>query len=475
MPHSSGGGSHGGGSHGGSHGGSSNHISHHYFPGARRFRRHYTDGRADEYIYASRMPAKTTKSSVVLICIIAAFFLFCGTFGIVGDMPRKLKTKYKDAPRVYDEYELIADDKSLEKVMNDFCDVTGICPVIITTYDELWNREWTDGNTTYAYADLEAYTYDMYVKSFSDEQHFVIVYSVPMDQAIMLYNGEKFVPDYQWEACQGDETDPIITDSFFRRFANNVQDKLEAGEDPGEAFEFAFKKATAEAESNLNPSAAVWLLRLAGSLVPMLIVCGIFVPIIIMTVKNYKKDKNSSYEEVPVDYEAASAGTPPVSGMGISGFSSSSDGSHHEAHYDFAKGGFKLSSVISIVVLVPFFLTGLGTMIGGFVMLKNGIDSQGGYFMIGFGAIWTALVVVMFCTIFKNLAKLRKKENEPENISYPTSEYPQPVMPGQDPVNGTPAQPVNNTEFDPQFFSSSSSNYEQDDEDYKRMKRQGFE
>ena len=46
MPHSGGGGSHGGGSHGGSHGGGSSHrTSHTYFPGARRYRRHYNDGR----------------------------------------------------------------------------------------------------------------------------------------------------------------------------------------------------------------------------------------------------------------------------------------------------------------------------------------------------------------------------------------------------------------------------------------------
>ena len=31
------------------------------------------------------------------------------------------------------------------------------------------------------------------------------------------------------------------------------------------------------------------------------------------------------------------------------------------------------------------------------------------------------------------------------------------------------------TEFDPVFFNDSKSNIEDDDEDYKRMKRQGFE
>jgi len=30
-------------------------------------------------------------------------------------------------------------------------------------------------------------------------------------------------------------------------------------------------------------------------------------------------------------------------------------------------------------------------------------------------------------------------------------------------------------EFDPQFFGSAKSDYESDDEDYRRMKRKGFE
>ena len=117
MPHSSGGGSHGGGSHGGSHG-SSNHISRSYFPGSRRYRRHYSDGRLDEYIYASRKPTKTTLSSVIIVIVMAAFFLFAGTFGIAGEIPKKLRVKYKDAPVVIDEIEMIEDDRELVRVLN---------------------------------------------------------------------------------------------------------------------------------------------------------------------------------------------------------------------------------------------------------------------------------------------------------------------------------------------------------------------
>ena len=67
MPHSSGGGSHGGGSHGGSHGrGSGNHVSHHYFPGARRYRRH-RHGYDDEYVDARSKPQKVGIFTVILV------------------------------------------------------------------------------------------------------------------------------------------------------------------------------------------------------------------------------------------------------------------------------------------------------------------------------------------------------------------------------------------------------------------------
>lgn len=472
MPHSSGGGSHGGGSHGGSHG-SSNHVSRSYFPGSRRYRRHYSDGRPDEYVYATRKPSKTTLSSVIIVGVMAAFFMFAGTFGILGDVPRKLKTEYMDSPKVYDEFDLIANDDALEEVIDEYCDVTGICPVIITTYDEIWNSK---------YSDLESYAFDQYVDNYKDEQHFVIVYSIPMEQAIELYNGEDFVPDYQWEAIQGDETDPIITESYFKKFADRVQDKLEDGEDPGEAFDFAFMKATSEAESRINPTGPSYYLHLAGSCIPMLIILAIFVPMMILMIKQYKKDKNSEYEQVPLsdDDAAAASEVSRVEGISIGGFSTTytrtSNGTESTVKYDPEKGGSKLTMVISLVILIPFFIMGLVILFTGISMLSTGADSKTmSFFMIGFAVIWLLGVMSVLGTMLRKVSKLRKKENEPVNISYPTSEYAEPVMPGQEPAVTTPSDKVNNAEFDPQFFQSSNSTIEDDDEDYKRMKRQGFE
>ena len=469
MPHSSGGGSHGGGSHGGSHGssGSSNRISHTYFPGARRFRRHYTDGRPDEYIYATSKPAGASLSAIIFVGIFGAIFCSIMFFSYLSDMPGKLKTKYKDAPCVYDEIDIIADDEALEKALNDYCDVTGICPVIYTTYDETWAG---GGYSMITYEDLESYAFDMYVDHFSDEQHFVIVYSLPMEQAMLIYEGNDFVPDYQWEAIQGDETDPIITESYFRRFADRVQDELEAGKDPGEAFEFAFKKATSDAESVLNPAGPSRILKMITSLIPVLIVAGIFVPVMIGLIKNYKKEKNSVLEEVPLDNGVIGSG---LNTGAYSGTYSASGTTQNEVGINANKVGSKVSSIISLIMLIPFFISGIIILFSAIATVSGG--DAGGYIMLGFSVFWLLIVFAILGSTLKKLAAIRKEENKPENVSYPTSEYPQPVMPGQNPVNSNPVQSMNNTEFDPQFFSSPSSNYEQDDEDYRRMKRQGYE
>ena len=479
MPHSSGGGSHGGGSHGGgSHGGSSgNRISNHYFYGSRCFRRHYTDGRReDEYVYATRTPSRTSLGGTIVICIMAVFFLFMSVISVGEDLPHKLKPEYSDRPAVHDEYGLIENTDELTATLKEYCDVTGICPVIYTAFDEDW---------VYEYASLEDYTYDLYVREYSDEQHFVIVYSIPVSQAVDVLNGKLDVPDYSWEAVQGDETDPIITMTLFRVFADRVQDKLESGEGPGEAFNYAFVRATDDCGSVIKPGGISWLLKLGSSLMPILVIAGIFVPLIIFSIKNYLKYRHAVYEEVPIDHDPESGANyvnvqVPSDGQGISmgAYAGSSAGTgdkgyHASASVEFQKTGTMVASIISFVVMIPFFLAGVGMIIGSVVMISRGIGDGFGYYLLGFGVLWNIILVSVCLSLFKNLRKIKKKEDEPEQVSYPTSEYPQPVYSQPETQNQTQTQ--SQPEFDQQFFSQQKSNYEDDDEDYKRMKRKGFE
>jgi hypothetical protein len=78
--------------------------------------------------------------------------------------------------------------------------------------------------------------------------------------------------------------------------------------------------------------------------------------------------------------------------------------------------------------------------------------------------------VFIFITQIINISKARKREAEQSSD-----------VPVSNPVSKTPAPPVMSSqpeikqEFDPQFFQPAKSSIEEDDEDYKRMKRQGFE
>ena len=130
-------------------------------------------------------------------------------------------------------------------------------------------------------------------------------------------------------------------------------------------------------------------------------------------------------------------------------------------------------------------------IIAGSVILSQG-ERSGGMIMLGFGIFWTAIVVFMLIRIITGLAKRRSQaETTPLTAEYPKAEYPKAEYPKNEypkadypdidswkPEDGqsSPFVPLKEQpEFDPQFFNTSNSNIEDDDDDYKRMKRKGFE
>lgn len=481
MPHSSGGGSHGGGSHGGgSHGGGSrSRVSDHYFYGARRYRRHHRHGGHDEYVYSSSRPQKTSLSSVILIAVIGAVFLGAVGLGTRSEVPHKLNGLY-DSPEVYDDADLIADDDALKETIKDYYVLTGICPVIYTVYDEDWS--YTNPELTEVYEDLETYAYCRYVDNFRDEKHFVIVYSIPERDAGRLSSGEITVPDFKWEACQGDDTDPILTEGMFRRFANLVQDDLENGSDPGDAFITGFRFAISDAESKLNPASPQRILGAVRSLLPMLFVAGLIVPMLVITVRQYLRDRDVDYEEVPLDSSDVTPGTGG-SGIQVSGYAGNSAG-YHRSFSESTSNLTKAGSIFGLVFLIPFVVTGL-IFIGAGIFSLAKMDTEVGIFILFFGIIWTLMSGGMLVAMLTGLAKVRKNaEAAPITAEYPKSEYPKAEYPdvsrqntSEDPVSAfVPSQDA------PSPFVAlreqtgyGKSDIEEDDEDYRRMKRQGYE
>ena len=463
MPHSSGGGSHGGGFHGGgSHGGSSGpRISHTYFPGARRYRRHIISTGRDEYVYSTSMPQKQGIGPLVIVGIMAAVFMGALFPAVTTSVPTKLKAHYLDKPAVYDDIDVIKDDDALIKVLDEYQELTGICPVIYTTYNEKWDRNY----------DLEAYTFEKYTDNFKDEEHWVFVFSIPESEKECYSADKPYVPHYSWEAVQGDDTDPFVSESMFRHFGIKVQNELEKGSDPGVAFTDAFKYAISAAESKLKPGSPARLANIISTVAPFLFIGGFFVFIIVLLVKNYKKEKDCVYDEVPLDVDPQ----PVVQ-----------NGTYRSVNYNLGDSKTpKAAKVMSIIFLVPFIASGIGMLVFGIGMLINNIDKSAGTFVTIFGTAWLLISVVTLFSLIRTMTKASNantvdelKESKPVNAGFETETYAattkSPFVPSSMPEQAPSAQPAQ-TEFDPVFFNSSKSDYETDDEDYKRMKRQGFE
>ncbi len=190
MPHGSGGGSHSGGSHssshssshGGSHGGSHGpRMSRKPFPHCRRFR-YYDRYGMSHYMYSEAPPQPQSLLSLIITLFFFAPFVIAGAalvFFTIGSMlpPKPLTQDYisngiyiEDNAYVLDDNVLSDDMTELNESLRKFKELTGIEPHIITVYDSDWENH---------YNSLENYAYDLYVNRFSDEKHFLIVYSEP--------------------------------------------------------------------------------------------------------------------------------------------------------------------------------------------------------------------------------------------------------------------------------------------------------
>jgi len=437
MPHSSGGGSHGGGSHGGSHGSSHNHISNHYFPRAKRYLRHNRLTGVDDYIYSESMPQKTSISSIIMIAVVAVIFL--GTFGFASfkNFPRKLPAHYMDVPEVHDDINVIEAKDQLEDILKQYQEKTGICTHIYTVYHEKWIN---------TYSDPSDYCMNVYTGNFHDEEHFVIIFSIPFKDAECYDNSNRdkhYVPDFVWEAVQGDDTDPILTEEMFTTFRKMLQKELEGYVNPGDAFTHAFQFAMRDADSKLDGGAFTFLIQILKNGFPFILIIGFFALFLVLMIKQYNKDKNIEYTQVPLDEKDRSSQSGPADQI------ASATGTEKPT---------KALKVLYAVIMIPFLFVGFGMIMAGITSV-NDSNGENRIFFILFGAAWT---IILFSTIVKAFfMKGKNKDTDPITAGYPKTESPKTVYP--------------KPEFDPVFFNDSKSDIEDDDEDYKRMKRQGFE
>ncbi|MDE6742467.1 MAG: hypothetical protein K2J95_01150 [Lachnospiraceae bacterium] len=318
MAHRSGGGSHSGGHHsGGGHhssggrGGSNGpHYSNRPFRNSRRFRYYDRHGR-ERYLYGSEMPKKMGIFSLIVSILPLIPFILVGIFTLVYPLsslrpPKPLSPVYEPTDvHIMDTIGVIDDKESLEKVLQEFEDTTGISPYIKTVYYDEW---------IWHYDEFWDYAYSEYLNTFDDEQHFLIVYTEPE-------NAEEldFV-DWFWEGIQGDDTDPILTESKVDRFGEDLQDNfLRNNISVGKAFEYTFEESLTYMMGRNDNDDALSILFFG-------VVWNAFVLIFVVGVINSFIISRRDYQEVPMEGSSNTVpgtmgygnGTAYQSGMGAS-------------------------------------------------------------------------------------------------------------------------------------------------------------
>ncbi|SHM71722.1 TPM domain-containing protein [Ruminococcus flavefaciens] len=228
MPHSSGGGSHGGGSHGG-HGGSRSstrtRTSSRPFHNSRRYVYHHNG--QPRYFYAGpdfKPGFQWTKLLILIVYIPFIAMIFTQFKKVIPHVPQN----YTHSIFVKDEANVISDENGVIKELKAFEKKTGVSPAVITINNEDWQS---------SYSSLENYAYDRYLQEFSDECHWLIVYSQQREVSDNYIN-------WYWEGMQGDNTDSVLKYSETNRFTNSLYSYLESGKSVDDSLKKAFSEFT---------------------------------------------------------------------------------------------------------------------------------------------------------------------------------------------------------------------------------------
>ena len=456
MPHGGGGGSAGGGFHGGSHGGSGSgpRYSHTYFAGARRYRYLKKDGKY-EYVYMDRAPGKSdAKAVAALFTIIIVMLVFCCAAVVYEGFtpPSKLKGHYEEPDSHIMGYDYLDSTDDLEDSLREFEEKTGICPIVFAVY----NEDWAD------YHDLEDYAYDLYVDNYVDEEHFVVVYSIAQNDP----------GDWYWETMIGDDTDSILTDSNVEHFGKSLQRRIGDGTAPGSCLAEEFHDA---ADYMMEPSTIGDVLP---ALVFMLLIIGFLGFAMVSAISRYSR----KYERVdkqgnPVDDldDMVTATEEPF---------------NSEPVLKTKKAAGSVVIAVSILALIPFLIFGIRLLVKGLETVSEGNSNSP--IVMGMAILWNAVIVCVLISIIRKCIKDKKKNSEDVEVSEAkreseknaqraapssVSQYPMPEetdKPADGKMNAfEKAQVYDETLLDAALNRESHVDY--DDDDYDRMRKDGYE
>ena len=213
MPHSSGGGHSSHGSHGGSRSSkSSMRFGNRYYRGARRYV-YYRNG-IPQYYYSDRpytvQAAKSARIREIIRNILSIVFGII--FGMSGfsSFPHKVTLDYNTEIIISDSARLLSEteEEEMKNAFLAFQDKTGVTPAFFTINNKELEKQ--GGN-------LHNYAYKLYVNTFDDEKHWLVVYSTHNDRS-----------RWEWEGMIGDDCESIISTDLENEFTKRLQKNLES-------------------------------------------------------------------------------------------------------------------------------------------------------------------------------------------------------------------------------------------------------
>ena len=243
MPHVSGGGSLGGGGFNANNIGNVIHGTNYHYGNSGIKLEDPNDG-SDRYLGKATL-AKAKKAFVRSMVITAVLAIVLTVFLMIAFplSAEKLAASENAKPLICDNADIIANEEKLLETLNEYHTLTGITPVIYTVYEE----EWKTGDTS----NFSEYAMEKYSDTASDETYFVIVYSVPKDEA-------------------------------------------------GAALEKAFRFAISNAENKLDHSAGSKILTLLDN-TPLMVAWIVFLVIFIVIIRKYVKERKAGCEQLLSD------------------------------------------------------------------------------------------------------------------------------------------------------------------------------
>lgn len=243
-----------------------------------------TNDGTEYYLEEKSRHARTVLASVIAVSIVVT--VLTGMICLASGPLTPLKRNSMCSSEVKDSAGIIVNDREIQSKLDEYMKCTGICPVVLTAYDEDWNEN---------YRELSDYAISCNSYIFSEQEYLIIACSISKSDAANLVQGQP-VSGYDVVVLRGKNTEEIVTLSVKSKIRNTIKKDLKNGKDLDVALSDALDLAISDADSRINPTTDRRWMNLIVGILPVPIVIIISVIAVIVTIKKFRSDKNVGFK-----------------------------------------------------------------------------------------------------------------------------------------------------------------------------------